>query len=300
MAVAKRVFVFFLVNMAIMVTLSLVLSLLGVGNYYRPGGLDYQTLLIFCSVFGMGGAFVSLLLSKFMAKHMMGVQVLDPRSPGDLGALVQRVHNLARGAGLSKMPEVGIYNSPEPNAFATGPSRNNSLVAVSTGLLDRMKSDEVEGVLAHEVAHIANGDMVTMTLVQGVVNTFVMFLARILAFAASSFLSRGRDDESEAPSHFLQMILVFVFEVALMPLGMIVVGYFSRAREFRADAGSARLAGRDKMIAALRALQKNYQIVNPNEPASLQTLKISGHAKGLARLFSTHPPLEERIRALGA
>src|SRR3989344_3377431 len=177
MAVAKRVFVFFIVNMAIMVTLSLVLSLLGVGNYYRPGGLDYQTLLIFCSVFGMGGAFVSLLLSKFMAKHMMGVQVLDPRSPGDLGALVQRVHNLARGAGLSKMPEVGIYNSPEPNAFATGPSRNNSLVAVSTGLLDRMKSDEVEGVLAHEIAHIANGDMVTMTLVQGVVNTFVMFLA---------------------------------------------------------------------------------------------------------------------------
>ena len=193
------------------------------------------------------------------------------------------------------MPEVGIYNSPEVNAFATGPSKRNSLVAVSTGLLNGMSQDEVEGVLAHEVSHIANGDMVTMTLIQGVVNAFVMFFARIAAFAVSNFM-RGDDEEGEGLGWFAHMAVIFVFEIIFGLLGSIVVAFFSRYREYRADSGAARLAGREKMIAALQRLKNQTYMDKRGE--SLATLKISNRKGGLAALISTHPSLDDRIKAL--
>jgi heat shock protein HtpX len=300
MAIAKRIFLFMLTNVLILVTISFVLSLLGVTGYQgmRPEGgfyIDYGSLAIFCLVWGFGGAFISLLLSKTMAKWMMGVRIIDPRSADATEQfLVQTVHRLARAAGINKMPEVGIYNSPEVNAFATGPTKNKALVAVSAGLLHRMNKDEVEGVLGHEVAHIANGDMVTMTLLQGIVNAFVMFFARVIAFAISQALTRGEDDR---PNPMIQFALVIVLEIAFSFLGMLVVAYFSRAREFRADIGGARLAGRPKMVNALRALQSNVMAVDNSQPA-VAALKISGKQGGLMALLASHPPLEERIKRL--
>ncbi len=282
----KRIGLFLVVNLLIIVTLSIVLQVLGVRPYLTARGIDYGALAGFCLVWGMGGAFISLGLSRVMAKWSMGVKVLDPGS-GD--ELVATVHALSRRAGLTTMPEVGVYDSPEPNAFATGPTRSRALVAVSTGLLGSMSRDELDGVLAHEVAHIANGDMVTMTLIQGVVNAFVMFLARVIAFA----LSRGSDRDSR---HSTQMLTIIALEIALGILGMIVVAWFSRHREFRADAGSAALGGREKMIAALQALQRRFEPHDTQE--SLATLKIAGGRGGFMALISTHPPLAERIAAL--
>jgi heat shock protein HtpX len=281
----KRVFLFMAVNLLVVLTISIVLSVLGVGPYLSARGIDYGSLAAFCLVWGMGGAFVSLSLSRVMAKWSMGVKVLDPRS-GD--PLVATVHELSRRAGLPAMPEVGVYDSPEPNAFATGPTRSRALVAVSTGLLHSMSQDELEGVLAHEVAHIANGDMVTMTLVQGVVNAFVMFLARVIAFA----LSRNSDRDSRG----MDRMTVFALEMVLGILGMVVVAWFSRHREFRADAGSAKLGGREKMIAALQALQRRFEPYDTQE--SMATLKIAGGRGGFLALISTHPPLADRIAAL--
>lgn len=281
----KRVFLFMAVNLLVMLTISVVLQFLGVGHYLSVRGVDYRSLAVFCLVWGMGGAFISLGLSRVMAKWSMGVKVLDPRS-GD--ALVETVHALARRAGLPAMPEVGIYDSPEPNAFATGPTRSRALVAVSTGLLETMNQNELEGVLAHEVAHIANGDMVTMTLIQGVVNAFVMFLARIIAFA----LSRNSDRDSRG----MERLTVFALEIAFGFLGMIVVAWFSRLREFRADAGSAKLGGREKMIAALQALQRRFE--PSDEQEAYATLKIAGGRGGFMAMISTHPPLKDRIEAL--
>ena len=210
-------------------------------------------------VWGMGGALISLSLSRQMAKWMLGVHVIDPQTyDPDMKRLVQTVYQLAREAHLSNMPEVGIYESTEPNAFATGPSKRRSLVAVSTGLLRRMSQKELEGVLAHEITHITNGDMVTMTLIQGVVNAFVMFLARVLAYVFSG-LGKSRDGNSSGGSYFSYMIFVFFFEIVFMVLGSIVVAWFSRFREFRADRGGADLAGKDKMIAALESLRKMQQ-----------------------------------------
>jgi heat shock protein HtpX len=207
------------------------------------------------------------------------------------------VHQLARNAHLPSMPEVGIFDSPEPNAFATGPTKRRSLIAVSTGLLRKMSQKELEGVLAHEISHIANGDMVTMTLIQGIVNAFVMFLARVLAYI---FSGMGRSREGSSGSYFSYMIFVFVFEIVFMLLGSIVVCWFSRFREFRADRGGADLAGKDKMIAALESLQKMHQIRDPHtEKASFQAFKISTRGKsGFMTLLASHPPLEERIHRL--
>jgi len=299
MGFIKRIVLFLLVNMLVMFTISLVLNVLGVGPYLTARGIDYSNLMVFCLVWGMGGAFISLLMSKFMVKMMMGVQVIDPQTrDSSLSELVQTVHNLARAAGLPKMPEVGIYDSPEPNAFATGPTRSSSLVAVSTGLMSRMSRDEVEGVLGHEIAHVANGDMVTLTLIQGVINAFVMFLSRVLAFALST---QRRDDDDRAPvgggmSYYL---LTFVFEILFTILGSMVVAWFSRFREFRADAGGAKLAGRDKMIKALQRLQTLVEIQDPaHDQRAIQAFKISGRPGGLLALFSTHPPLEVRIARL--
>ncbi|MBI99730.1 MAG: protease HtpX [Halobacteriovoraceae bacterium] len=289
----KRIGLFLLTNIAVIVMVSIVLNLLGVGGYYTPQGIDHTALLIFCGVWGMVGAFISLGMSKFMAKQFMGVQIVD-NSP-QYASLVNTVHQLAKQANLPKMPEVGIYNSPEVNAFATGPSKRNSLVAVSTGLLNGMSQDEVEGVLAHEVSHIANGDMVTMTLIQGVVNAFVMFFARIAAFAVSNFM-RGDDEEGEGLGWFAHMAVIFVFEIIFGLLGSIVVAFFSRYREYRADSGAARLAGREKMIAALQRLKNQTYMDKRGE--SLATLKISNRKGGLAALISTHPSLDDRIKAL--
>jgi len=285
----KRIFLFLLTNIAIVLTLSVVLSLLGVGNYVTPYGLDLEALAIFSLVWGMGGAFLSLQMSRWIAKRATGVRLVDGRSGNpDADWVYATVEKLTQQATLP-MPEVGIYESPEVNAFATGPSKSRSLVAVSSGLLRAMRKEEVEGVLAHEVSHIANGDMVTMTLLQGVINAFVMFFARVIAFA----ISRGGDSRSNAGSNFM---VVMVLQIVLGILGSLVTAWFSRQREFRADRGAAVLAGKDRMIAALQRLAGNRELVDTSQPA-LATLKING-TRGWMVFFSTHPPLETRIAAL--
>jgi len=298
----KRIALFFLVNVLVMVTISVILNLLGVsGHVYTRYGIDYASLAVFCLVWGMGGSIISLLLSRFMAKRMMGVEVISPdtRDPALLD-LVSMVHTLARSAGLDVMPEVGIYDSPDLNAFATGPSRSRALVAVSTGLLSRMSRAEIEGVIGHELSHVANGDMVTLTLIQGIVNAFAMFLARVLAFVISQALRGNSDREERSSSNWLQFILVPVFEITFMILGSMVVAWFSRYREFRADAGGARVAGQDKMIAALKKLKQVYDspIADGEAPAQLQAFQISSRKGGFLSWFASHPPLEERIEAL--
>jgi heat shock protein HtpX len=285
---AKRVVLFLVTNLAIVLTLSLILNVLGVGRYVGPNGLDLGSLAVFCFLWGMGGSFISLQISRWSAKRMTGMRLVDGRSGDPTGDwLYATVGRLTQKANLP-MPEVGIYDSPEVNAFATGPSKSRSLVAVSSGLLRSMRREEVEGVLAHEVAHIANGDMVTMTLLQGIVNAFVMFLARIIAYALTN---RGsRDDQGAAPS----FMLVWMLELVLGVLGMIVVAWFSRQREFRADHGGAELAGKASMVNALRRLGAGQGLLDPRHE-SLATMKISGKWTGL---FSTHPPLEQRIAVL--
>jgi heat shock protein HtpX len=294
----KRITLFLALNFLVVMTLSILTSVLGIRPYIQSYGMDYGSLMAFCLVWGMGGAFISLAISRIMAKMMMGVKVIDPRQLHDpqLQWLVETVHSLARSAGISTMPEVGIYDSPEVNAFATGPTKNRALVAVSSGLLNRMDRHQVEGVLGHEVAHVANGDMVTMTLIQGVVNAFVMFLARAIAFAVAQ---SGRRDDSEGSSFSsgTYYIVQFVLEIVFMILGSILVAFVSRWREFRADHGGARLAGRDKMIAALEALRRNYELIDTQAQPAVQSLKISGRG-GFLQLFSTHPSLEERIARL--
>ncbi|HAG92256.1 MAG TPA: protease HtpX [Bdellovibrionales bacterium] len=290
MAIAKRIFLFVIVNILVLLTVSITFSLVMNALGLQLSG--QQAIFAFYAFLGMGGAFISLGLSRIMAKTMMGVKVIDPQNAsGAERELLTLVHELARKAQLPKMPEVGIYQSPEVNAFATGPTKSRSLVAVSSGLLDRMNRDEVEGVLGHEVAHIANGDMVTMTLIQGVINTLVLIVARLIAVAVSSNV-----DERARPS--VQFGLYIVLQIVLSLLGSIVVNFFSRAREYRADAGGARLAGKDKMLASLKALGSVYGHVD-RDHESLAALKISGRpAKSFAALFATHPPLAERIRAL--
>jgi heat shock protein HtpX len=299
MAWIKRVFLFVSINILVVMTISVLLRVLGVGPYITAYGMDYSNLMAFCLIWGMGGAFISLMLSRIMAKWMMGVHVIDPntRDP-DLQHLLQMVHHLARGAHLSTMPEVGIYDSPELNAFATGPTRSRALVAVSSGLLSRMNQDEIEGVLGHEISHIANGDMVTMTLLQGVVNAFAMFLSRIIAFALAQAMRGDRERDREGGSPFFAYMIQMVLEVVFMLLGSIVIAWFSRYREFRADAGGAKLAGRTSMIRALEALRRTYDLVDTTAQPAVQSLKISSRPSGLMALFSSHPPLEERIARL--
>lgn len=292
MRFGKRVLLFVGSNILIIATISVAMSLLGVQPYLDAKGINYQSLLIFCALWGFGGAFISLALSRVMAKWMMGVKVIDPKDGHpELRELVNRVHEFSRRAGLRVMPEVGYYESPELNAFATGPTKNRSLVAVSTGLLQSMNRNQVDGVLAHEVAHIANGDMVTMTLIQGVVNALVMFLARIAAFAASQFVPEDK-------RQITQFAITIGFELALGVLGMIIVAWFSRTREYRADAGGARLSGRENMIAALERLKLNARLPQTDEQPAIASLKISGKTSGWLRLFSTHPDLDDRIAKL--
>jgi len=289
----KRIGLFILTNLLVIVTISVTANIIsGLFGITIPTGM--QGLLVMCALMGFSGSMISLMMSKFMAKHFYGVQIIDPatRDP-EMHGLVEMVHNMARRAGLSVMPEVGIFESPEINAFATGPSKKNSLVALSTGLFRSMSREEVEGVVGHEVAHIANGDMVTMTLIQGVVNTFVLFLSRVLASLIAS--NSSSDDERGSP--MLQFGLTMLFDILFAILASILVNYFSRRREFRADAGGAKYAGREKMLAGLRKLQNQYEQIAPDNGAAA-TLKISNKSSGLMALFSTHPPLEERIRRL--
>lgn len=281
----KRIFLFILTNILVVLTISLLLNLLGVRPYMTANGIDMGQLAIFCLVWGMTGSLISLAISRMMAKWTMGVKVV-PRTSSEYAQLVMMVEQLARKAGLSTMPEVGIYESPEVNAFATGPSRNRSLVAFSTGLLQSMNQNEIEGVAAHEIAHIANGDMVTMTLLQGVVNAFVMFFARIIAWGISQ-------NVREENRYMTQFMVTFLLEMVLGVLGMIVVCSFSRYREFRADRGGAQYAGKQDMIAALQRLANNTR--KYDEAPAMAAFKISG---GVGQLFSTHPPLEKRIAAL--
>jgi heat shock protein HtpX len=293
----KRVFLFLATNLAIVVTLSIVLMLLGISGRVQTDRIDFTSLAIFCSIWGMGGAFLSLQLSRWVAKRSMGVQLIDGRSGHEeLDWLYNTIGNLSRQAGLP-MPEVGVYQSPEVNAFATGPSKKRSLVAVSSGLLRSMNRREVEGVLAHEVSHIGNGDMVTMTLLQGVLNAFVMFFARVAAFVIAQALAGRSDDREERPNYMVQWLVTIVLEIAFGILASLITAWFSRHREFRADKGGAELAGRESMVGALRRLMSTRELVDTSNP-TLTTFKISGGQGGIMALFATHPPLEVRIAAL--
>lgn len=305
MAWFKRITLFLLINFLVMISISIILNVLGIRPYLTAYGMDYSSLMAFCLVYGMVGSLFSLAISRMMAKWMMGVQVIDPAtSDPDLQQLLQMVHHLARSANLPALPEVGVYDSPEVNAFATGPTQSRALVAVSTGLLNRMSGDELEGVLGHEVSHIANGDMVTMTLIQGIVNAFVMFLSRVFAFAVAQALRGDREERERGGgmNYMVYHVVQFVFEILFMILGSMVVAWFSRYREFRADAGGARLAGRQSMINALEKLRRTFELEDPaiqgGSQSTVQALKISSKGGGFLKLFSTHPPLEERIERL--
>jgi heat shock protein HtpX len=287
----KRIFLFVLTNLAIVATLTIIVSVLGVNQGITADGINVGALAVFCFIYGMGGAFISLLISRWMAKRATGVRLVDGRTgQPELDWLYETVGRLTRQANLP-MPEVGVYDSPEVNAFATGPSKSRSLVAVSSGLMRGMRREEIEGVLGHEVAHIANGDMVTMTLLQGVVNAFVMFAARIVAH----LVTRGSDGR-QGNGGGMYFLIVIVLQIVFGILGSVIVSWFSRQREFRADYGGATLAGKDDMLAALRRLQANRELVDPRHEA-LATMKINGTGRWMV-LFSTHPPLETRIAAL--
>ncbi|MFO1424113.1 MAG: protease HtpX [Candidatus Competibacteraceae bacterium] len=289
----KRILLFVATNLAVMLLLGTVTRLLGVDRFLHQSGLNLPSLLIFAAIFGMGGSLISLLMSKWVAKMSVGAQVIEqPRTQAEHW-LVETVRRQAQAAGIG-MPEVALYDSPEPNAFATGANRNAALVAVSTGLLEQMSADEVEAVLGHEVSHVANGDMVTLSLLQGVLNTFVIVLSRVVGYLVDQFLSRGEENRGPGIGY---MLTSFVMELIFGLLASLIVMWFSRYREFHADAGGARLAGRDKMVAALERLQRLHE---PSQlPSQMAAFGINGGlGDGLRKLFMTHPPLEERIAAL--
>ena len=287
----KRIVLFLATNLAVMLVLSVTLNLLGVNRFLSAEGLNVGMLVVFSAVVGFTGSFISLLMSKPMAKWSTGAHVLDAPQTADEQWLVGVVRRLAEKAGIG-MPEVAIYEG-EPNAFATGAFRDSSLVAVSTGLLQSMTREEVEAVLAHEVAHVANGDMVTLTLIQGVVNTFVVFFARVVGYIVDKAIFKT--ERGVGPGY---MITVIVCEIVFGILASVIVAWFSRQREFRADAGGAKLAGREHMISALERLRQRHAGPLPDKMAAFGI--SGGGAAGLKKLFMTHPPLEDRIAALKA
>ncbi|AIR67795.1 MULTISPECIES: protease HtpX [Dickeya] len=287
-----RIALFLLTNLAVMVVFGLVLSLTGVQHNSMAG------LIIMAGVFGFGGSIISLLMSKWMALRSVGGEVIEQPRDETERWLLDTVRAQSQQVGIA-MPQVAIYHAPDINAFATGARRDSSLVAVSTGLLQNMSRDEAEAVIAHEISHIANGDMVTMTLVQGVVNTFVIFISRIIAQIVTSFLSGNRDDSEESSNGnpLVYMAVSMVLELVFGILASIITMWFSRYREFHADAGSAKLVGREKMIAALQRLKTSYE---PQEAGSMMAFCINGKSKSLSELFMSHPPLDKRIEALRA
>src|SRR6478735_4001571 len=284
----KRIFLFVLTNLAVVVVLGVVASLLGVNRYLTANGLNLGALLVFAAIMGFGGAIISLLISKPIAKWSSGVQVITGTEGADEAWIVNTVRKFADQAGIG-MPEVGIFQG-EPNAFATGAFKNSALVAVSTGLLQGMTREEVEAVIGHEVAHIANGDMVTMTLIQGVMNTFVVFLSRVIGYAVDSFLRKGDDRSGPGIGY---MITTIVLDIVLGFAAAIVVAWFSRQREFRADAGAAQLMGRKQPM--MNALARLGGLPVGELPKSVEAMGITGK---LGSLFATHPPIEQRIAAL--
>lgn len=287
-----RIGLFLLTNLAVMLVAGIVINLLGVGKFISNGQMNLTSLLIFCAVFGFTGSFISLLISKWMAKRSMNVQVIETPRNSDEQWLMSTVAELAERAGI-KMPEVGIFPAQESNAFATGWNRNDALVAVSLGLLQRFNRDEARAVLAHEIGHVANGDMITLSLIQGVVNTFVMFFARIIGFLVDKVLQGNRESSGPGIGFYIG---TFIAEILLSVLASMLVAAFSRYREFRADEAGANLADRNAMIRALQRLQMEMsQGAQSSMPASMQAFGISG---GVGRLFASHPPLEERISAL--
>jgi len=286
----KRILLFLGTNLAIMLVLSVTMRLLGVEPYLTANGLNLTSLLIFAAVMGFGGSFISLAISKWMAKKSMGVKVITSPANAKEQWLVDTVRRYSEEAGIG-MPEVGVFHTPEVNAFATGMSKNSSLVAVSSGLLEQMTREEAEAVIGHEVAHIANGDMVTLALIQGVINTFVMFLSRVIGYVVDKVVFKT--ENGTGPAFFVTMIIA---ELVLGILASIIVMWFSRQREFRADSGGARLAGRQNMIAALERLNSLHPAPLPDRMAAFGI--SGGGASGFKRLFLTHPPLNERIQAL--
>ncbi|MDP2828059.1 MAG: protease HtpX [Sulfuricellaceae bacterium] len=288
----KRIFLFLATNMAIMLVLSITMRILGVEPYLNANGLDLSNLLAFAAIMGFGGAFISLAISKWSAKRSVGAQVITEPSNSEEFWLVQTVERQARIAGI-KMPEVAIYDSPDVNAFATGMTKNSALIAVSTGLLRGMTREEAEAVLGHEVSHAANGDMVTMALIQGVVNTFVMFFSRVIGYVVDKVVFKT--ERGTGPAFFVTMIIA---EMVLGILASIIVMWFSRRREFIADTGGADLAGKQNMINALKRLGSLHPAPLPEKMAAFGI--AGGGASGLKRLFMTHPPIEERIAALEA
>ncbi|MEJ5989927.1 protease HtpX [Ramlibacter sp. PS3R-8] len=284
----KRIFLFVLTNLAVVVVLGVVASLLGVNRYLTANGLNLGMLLVFAAIMGFGGAIISLLISKPVAKWSSKVQVISGTEGADEAWIVNTVRKFADQAGIG-MPEVGVFPG-EPNAFATGAFKNSALVAVSTGLLQGMTREEVEAVIGHEVAHIANGDMVTMTLIQGVMNTFVVFLSRVVGYFVDGFLSRGENRSGPGIGYYVTTI---VLDILLGFVAAIIVAWFSRQREFRADSGAARLMGRKQPM--INALARLGGMVPGELPKGLQTAGITA---GVGKLFSTHPPIEERIAAL--
>lgn len=286
----KRIFLFVVTNLAIVLVLSIVAQVTGLDAWLAQQGDSLGGLLVFAALFGFTGSLISLAISKWMAVRAMGVRIIHQPVSADEQWLLATVRSLADKAGVG-MPEVGIFDSPQPNAFATGPRRDSALVAVSTGLLAGMSRSEIEAVLGHELTHVANGDMVTLTLIQGVVNTFVIFLSRIVGNIVDRSMSRDSDGRGIA-----YFITVMVSQLVLGILASVIVMWFSRQREFRADAGGARLAGRERMIAALERLKAAH---DEPLPAQLNAFGIAGgEGRGLARLFMSHPPIEERIAAL--
>ncbi|QDD11473.1 protease HtpX [Candidatus Methylopumilus planktonicus] len=287
----KRIFYFLVTNLAIVLVLSVTMRLLGVEPFLNANGLNLNSLLIFAAVMGFGGAFISLAISKWSAKKMSGaVTIENPKTPDEIW-LMNTVKKQSETVGI-QMPEVAIFNSPVVNAFATGMSRNSSLVAVSSGLLEMMTKDEAEAVIGHEISHIANGDMVTLTLIQGVVNTFVLFFSRVIGYTVDKVVFKTR--QGTGPAFFITMI---ISELLLGVLASIVVMWFSRQREYRADIGGGQLAGNQKMIAALQRLKSQYE--SSALPKSIAALGISGEqGMGLKELFSTHPSLDDRIARL--
>jgi heat shock protein HtpX len=289
-----RIVLFLLTNLAIMLVLSVVASVFGLDKWaYAHSGINLSGMLLFCALFGMGGSFISLLMSKTLAKMSVGAQVIPaPRNTTEKWLFDTAAHH-AQNAGIG-MPEIALYDAPEMNAFATGASKNHALVAVSSGMLSSMSRDEISAVLGHEITHVANGDMVTLALIQGVVNTFVMFLARVLGSLIDGMLSGNRDREGGGYG-IGYFVITMVLQVVLGVLATMIVMWFSRWREFRADAGGARLGGRDNMISALQTLSGNHG--EPALPKTMQAFGISGQG-GFSRLFMSHPPIAERIAAL--
>jgi len=295
----KRIFLFVAINLLVITMVSVILSIFDIQPYLTQAGLDYSSLFAFCLVWGVVGSFISLALSRVMAKWMMGIQIIDVNTQNpDYRQLLVIAERLSLKANLPTVPQVGVYQSNELNAFATGPSKKRALVAVSSGLLQRMHPSELEAIIGHELSHIANGDMVTMTLIQGIINAFVMFLARALAFALSGM---GRNNQrGRGSSHMSYFLLVMLFQSVFMLLGSLVTCAFSRFREYRADLGGAELTGKDQMIAALQTLRVMHEIRDPQkEQTALAAFKISGIRKnGFLSLFATHPSIEDRIQNL--